>query len=484
MDLYPSVVESIRAQRALLEADLVYWAGRASGSGDLPQHTSQVARLREQIAAALAATVDGTPVAADARMPFDGDVDELPGLRRGVGTVHLMWDFFRSKLAQRDTPAYALHLGAADDLAWSCYKPFLDAARRAGTVGEQELKEPPLVFYSTDRTPFAQARSKAFHAPGLDAKDLDRVVTELQRMPVPVVAMPWALANRLPDVVFVGHEVGHVIAEDLGFGVEAKTVIGGLALKDDDAGERRDVWRAWSDEIFADVVGVLATGTAFVIALAGELADAVNAIEHAAISAAKPGVYPTRSLRIALCGGVLERLGVKPPQEWAEVYRVAGDSEAYAQDVPALVEALLEHVWAPVELRLPDVLSWNGQLEDEASAVARSVLRKTPAPVPFNARLWIAAAVQASVERPEEYARLALDTSMATFIVRRRNDRTRSVRGVAPSDAGEPVTARGGAHPPSSDQAAGEAMAERLGLNPSRTEPRSANARSSHDQHQ
>ncbi|WP_347975581.1 hypothetical protein [Microbacterium sp. ProA8] len=467
MALYESAVESIRAQRALLEADLSYWGGRASGDGDLPQHASQVSRLREQIAAALEAAVEGTPVSADAQAPFAGGVDELPRLRRGVGTVHLIWDFFRSKLAQRDTVAYATHLGAADDLAWSCYKPFLAAARAAGTVGEQELKEPPLVFYSTDRAPFAQARSKAFHPPGLDAKDLQLVVAELRRMPVPVVAMPWTVANRLSDVAFIGHEAGHVIAEDLGLAAEVKTVIGGLDPGAPGGAERRAVWREWSDEIFADVVGVLATGTAFVIALAGELADAVNEIEHAPISAKKPGAYPTRSLRIAVCCAVLRKLGVEAPVEWAGVYRLAGDSELYSDDIPALVDAMLDHAWTATGTRLQEVLSWDAKRERDASAVARAVLQKTPPAVAFDIRLWVAGAVHASVEDPREFARLALDGSMASFIVQRRDDRTRSAREER-LVALDPSTPRPDGRLQSSDREAGQAMAARLGLNASR----------------
>ena len=34
-----------------------------------------------------------------------------------------IWDFFRDKLAQRDTDAYSQHLGVADDLAWSPCPP-------------------------------------------------------------------------------------------------------------------------------------------------------------------------------------------------------------------------------------------------------------------------------------------------------------------------------------------------------------------------
>lgn len=466
MALYDAAIEGLRAQRARLEADLELWAERASTNGDLPQHASQVERLNVQVSAALASALQGTPVAPEAHAPFAGGVADLPTLRRAVGTVHLLWDFFRDKLAQRDTTAYTAHLGTADDLAWSCYEPFLIAARKAGTVAQHGLKEPPLVFYSPDRAPFAQARTKALHPPGLDSKDLGQVIEELHRMPVPVIGMPWAVANRLPDVVLVGHEVGHVIAEDLGFADEAASVIGGLALDGTDAEQRRTVWKAWSDEIFADVIGVLATGTAFVEGLAAELADAKKDVEQARISVADPGLYPTRTLRIALCNDVLEKVGVTPPTAWSQVYRVAGDSEAYRDDVPRLVKALLDHVWEPIDGRLRDMLPWDARCEQDASAVASAVLDKAAAPVVFDVRTWIAAAMHASLQNPTRFAQLQLDSEMASFIVQRRQDATRSARNqrlIALSEAGAPDD---GTRLRSSDQAAGQALAARLGLNP------------------
>lgn len=471
MSLYENAIEGLRAQRARLESDLELWAKRASETGDLPLHQSQVSRLKLQISSALSSALKGTPLENDEGAPFEGTVADLPELRRAVGTVHLLWDFFRDKLAQRDTAAYVRHLGVADDLAWSCYEPFLKAARAAGTVNELELKEPPLVFYSADRAPFAQARTKALHPPGLDSKDLEQVTEEVRRLPVPVIGMPWAVVNRLPDVVLIGHEVGHVIAEDLKFAAEALEVISGLDFDGSDAEKRRIVWKAWSDEIFADIIGVLATGTAFVSGLAAEIAGAPSEIAQAPIKFPKPGRYPTPMLRIALCDEVLRWIGVDPPTAWSSTYpRIVGDSGGFKGDIAPIAGGLLTHAWTSIGgSMLTDVLTWAPGTETDAAKVASATLRKVPAEVNFNVRLWVAAAMHAALEHPREFERLDLDETLASFIIERRADAVRSSRGLrlaALAEARERMPAGKDTLLQSIDQEAGRGIAERLHLYP------------------
>jgi hypothetical protein len=471
MSLYDNAIESLRAQRALLEADLKLWTRRASKDGDLPLHRSQVIRLNDRISAALSSALEGTPVTGDRQAPFGGTVDELPALRRAVGTVHLLWDFFRDKLAQRDTAAYSRHLGVADDLAWSCYEPFLAAAKDAGTLTEGELKEPPLVFYSADRAPFAQARTKALHPPGLDSKDLEQVSEELQRLPVPVIGMPWAVANRLPEVLLVGHEAGHVIAEDMKFAAEVVAVISGIDLTRDNAGRRKDVWIAWSDEIFADIIGVLTTGTAFVSGLAAEMAGAKNEIEQARIDVDSPGRYPTPTLRIALCSEVLRTIGVTPPTAWAGTYRgIAGDSGEFKGDIAPLAAGLLDHAWTPIgDMKLNEVMGWGVKCEEDVKKVATAALNKAPAQVNFNVRVWVAAAMHAALANSKKFENLDLDKTLASFIIERRSDAVRSStrhRLIVLTEAREMTPELQEAQLQSSDQEAGRGMADRLRLHP------------------
>jgi hypothetical protein len=464
MSIYDTAVVGLRAQRTELEADLELWAQRASPFGDLPLHQSQVSRLRRQLTSALGAALEGTPLEGDKTPPFDGSLAQLPELRRAVGTVHLLWDFFRDKLAQRDTPAYRQHLGVADDFAWLCYEPFLRAASTADVPNKLECKEPPLVFCVADRAPFAQARTKALHPPGLDSKDLEKVTEEVRRLPVPVIGMPWAVVNRLPPMVLIGHETGHVIAEDLGLAAEARAVIASLNLDGRDAEKRKGVWKSWSDETFADIIGVLATGTAFVSGLAAEMAASPSEIEQARINDSKPGRYPTPTLRIALCEEILRLLGIDPPKAWSSTYpRIAGDSGAYARDITPLAEALFRHEWTSVGAQqLSKLLPWNPGLEQDAAKVAGTTLRKIPASVNFSVRVWIAAAMHASLANPQEFKNQALDKQMASFIIARRSDAVRFV----PHPLERSTSDAPGNRLRMIDDEAGRGIAERLNLHP------------------
>ncbi|WP_430790204.1 hypothetical protein [Actinoplanes sp. G11-F43] len=414
MSLFDDVVWRLRDRAAGLGADLRWWRERTAENGDLPQHHTQVLRLGDFLEGMLAEVMPGTAAA--------GGVDDLPTLRRGVGSVHLVWDFYRDKLTQRDTGAFADHLGAADDLAWACYQPFLDAA--AGTLSAADVREPPLVFYSTDRTPFAQARTRTLHPPGLDAKDLVVFEAALQRLPVPVIGVPWELANRMPELTLVGHEAGHVVAEDLRLAAEARSVVS-AAISD---GVRQKVWISWCDEVFADVIGVLATGTAYLDALTVELADTRAEIRDAPIRTGNPGRYPTRVLRVALCSSVLTRLGLTVPGGWAETYGpVGGPSDAYAADVDLVVAALTDHAWAGLGgKRLAEVLPWDAGREKDAHTVGGKESLRRPVPVRFDVRVWAAAAMHAYRLDPARYAAGGLDALLARRIVDQRRAGTRS----------------------------------------------------------
>lgn len=469
--LYDLAIARLRAQRSQLETDLAAWAARASSDGDLPLHHSQVARLKLQISSALNTALAGTPVAAEGSARTGGTVADLPDLRRAVGTIHLLWDFFRDKLAQRDTAVYSDHLGVADDLAWACYEPFLAEARAAGIVTDQELKEPPLVFYSTDRAPYSQARTKALHAPGLDSKDLEQVSAELRRLPVPVIGMPWAVANKMPEVVLIGHEAGHVIAEDLKFATELREVFSSAVLTGQGCDGRKAVWTAWRHEIFADVIGVLATGTAYLNGLAAELAGAESEVAHALINPEQPGLYPTAALRIAVCARVLESLGIDSPPTWVETYgNLTGDSREYEPDVAPVVAVLMDRKWGSIGgKQLAQVLHWTARREQEVSAVAVAALQPSSPEVAFDVRVWVAAAMQAALTNPPQFEAVGADKRLATYVIERRTDAVRSssehrsILLAEQSDDSEPAA---DAQMKANDQEAGQRLAERLGLYP------------------
>lgn len=424
MTLFDSSLAQLRGRIDSLTDSLDTWVVRAAR--DLPQHHSQLRRLRSFLEGTVEAVVAGTPLDPDG--PGGGSVDDLPQLRRGIGSAHLIWDFFRDKFAQRDMAEFGTHLGAADELAWACYQPFL--------VG----REPPLVFFSTDRTPFAQARTKTLHPPGLDAGDLRFFQAALQRLPVPVIGLPWDIANRLPETVLAGHEAGHVIAEDLGFAAEAKAALAAVG----------PAWAGWSDEIFADVIGVLATGGAYVEGLMVELAGARDDVRLAAVDPHDAGRYPPAALRVALCSLLLQCLGVTPSDSWQQTYGpVVGDSRDYLDDLPPVAAALLDRPFGG--RRLADVLPWDAAREESAARVGLESLDGQPASVAFDVRVWVAASMHAHRRDPGAYAKMQLDRRLAEVIVGRRDQ---GVRGTPPVVEDEATD----------DRRAGAALARELGL--------------------
>ena len=424
MKLLDGVMDSLRARLENLDGDFDSWLSRSEVSTQLEQHHTQVRRVTRILNGMIKFTFAASPLRDDAASP---ELEQVPDLRRSVGSMHVIWDFFRDKFAQRDVENVATHLFVADDFAWELYKPFLDAAQTAGKLNGKNVSEPPLVFYSPFRSPYAQARTKQFQPLGIDAKDFKQFQDILVAIPIPVVGVPWASANRLPDLVVVGHETGHIVAEDLGLAKAAKQALTEIEYPNDD-GSRKKCWISWSDEIFADIFGVLATGKAFVAGLAGELADDRSTIRFAEIEKSRPGEYPSPSLRIEICEAVLEKLGVTPNDNWFKAYgTLVGDSDKFVNDVELVVGAMFDRKWSQLGMRrLVDLLPWNLTREQHVEQIATNAIGLSAPPGPFSVRNWIAGAMLASRTNPVEYLENGLDVTLAKQIVAQRKVGVRS----------------------------------------------------------
>lgn len=479
MSLSDQVLTDLRAQRRLLLGEFDAWRRRAEAAGDLAQHQSQVRRTTATLEGVLAEALKGGPLRVDGPGSDRLELDDIPPLRRALGTVHLLWDFFRDKFAQRDTGLFTSHLGAADDLAWSCYRPFVEravalaedeadlVAQPTASIRPEQLKEPPLLFYSPDRGPFAQARASAFRPPGLSAKDVDLFRRALLNLPVPIIGFPWPQARSVPALVFVGHEVGHVVAEDLGLAGELDGLIAGLGLPD----ERTGVWQAWSDEAFADVFGVAALGGAYVERLVRLLATDLSSVRGERIDRDRPGAYATSSLRVELCRATQDLLGLPPESLWRSTFgSPAGDSAAYADDAGKVAETLLNGPYTALGGRgLDSVLRWSRADDARAAEVAGKALADEDADTPFEVRTWIAAAVRAQATDPARYEKRDLDLVFARYVVDERGAVVRSAEAAAVRSRAAAFDRRrgpAGAGPSIEqlDRAAGSRLATALGL--------------------
>lgn len=166
--------------------------------------------------------------------------------------------FFRDKFDQRDDCDMGQTLRAADDVLWSCYKPFFQRPKTAGLLGP-----PPLPYIESEYSPLAIRKEQKPLSLYLDKeikfeplqKLLEDMPVDLMRLPTSTVSAAWTLA-------LVAHEAGHFIMPAVGQGYAkqfgeslARAVAAAGGGGDDEAN-----WHAWAPEVFADWYSVLMIG--------------------------------------------------------------------------------------------------------------------------------------------------------------------------------------------------------------------------------
>ena len=289
MSLPPRKVVELQGKARALATELDAWRKQAAAGQPFEKHHSQVERLATQILAAMEQL--GAEITAAGAGP-----ETAPEIERRILDFHRVWDFFRSKLVLRAFDYFRLHLAAADELAFACYRPLVE--------GAGVFKEPPLTYFSaTSDTPYALPRNKsyehAFPGPGLPGPAVGQL---LKALPVPVVSLPWFQQGHLPDLAIVAHEVGHHVEDDLGLTPALLDALRQAALPP----ERVPAWTAWCGEVFADEYATLALGRGFARALIDFLlASDVAAMRAEAVAGPRWGQYPTAPLRLAVAREVL-----------------------------------------------------------------------------------------------------------------------------------------------------------------------------------
>jgi hypothetical protein len=290
------------AKLASVDAELAYWQSQAGPTGVLAKHHTQLARVAAELTPVVA-RVRAEVAAADLGASW-------PRFERRVLDLHRVWDFFREKLALRYVDRFADYLLAADEFAWACYRPMQQAATAAGTVEAAAVREPPLVAFTPVSTPFSIPRGASYGADVGGAALVTPVSRALaQRLPVPVVGVPWFQLSHLPDALVIGHEVGHHVERDAGLTATVQRLVGEALAGADE--QRQAAWQGWASEAFADVYGTLCGGPAFARALADFLVVAGG--DHAASRD-----YPPVRSRVALTLAVLEAAAGAGEREAAE----------------------------------------------------------------------------------------------------------------------------------------------------------------------
>jgi hypothetical protein len=311
-------------RRKALDNELSVWLTDTAAAKELRRHHSQVGAFADMLSA-VRGGIEPRP-----ERPI-GSLVEVRDRSKVVLALFRIWEFLRAKLAQRREPRFGPFLWLADEYAWLCYQP----------IYEQGFKEPPLVYLNGGYSPFTLTRREPFQAESVPQELIrSRPLLEvMESLPFPVVGVPWYQVRNLADLPVIGHEIGHSVEADLQLSAAIAHAIEGAVA---DA-TRRVRWNRWGSEVFADLYGIIASGPAFVSALANFLSTEDQTAE--------PEEYPPLSIRFRFNIDALHALGYAADCEtlrtrWDAVFPVSAGLCGYLDDSSGVAAALLDGISA------------------------------------------------------------------------------------------------------------------------------------------
>jgi hypothetical protein len=262
-------LKEIRQQQTVLELDrlskeLAQWKTRREESDTRGQYRSQLDAVSAEVADAI--------TALRASVNRSLSADSLGEVYRSFATedrrviwIRNAWSYFRDKFDQRDDPALSPALGAADEVVWSCYKPFFQYSRRA-------LPPAPLPYIDPSYVPSAIRPEQASHIERDDEENDGPLARYFRTLPIPVLSLPPIVVSSPWSLAVIGHELGHFlqthIEPDYAYLETYSDQVGAAVQRAGGASADEAAWRRWSVEIFADWYFVATMGQWAVWAIA------------------------------------------------------------------------------------------------------------------------------------------------------------------------------------------------------------------------
>lgn len=286
---------------AQVRAEVVAWLDRRRTADRAHQHRTQLGSLEHTLLTALdrlrTVAVERQPAGSLQAFELYRDVDAQ------VVLVRRLWRWFADKYDQRDDPDQARLLLAADEVVWAVHA---QAHRAHGS--QSDVPPAPLPYVDDLDAPEAVPRDEPDRE--LRGDDFDDVVTAtLARLPVPVIGLPGLDRGAPWSWVLIGHEVGHHLQYDL---LPQRRLVAevGTTLERTVGGEQGTRWRAWSQEIFADLVGLASLGPGLIGALVRyELGGPDRLLDRGR------GRYPAPLVRLRLLEALCTELALPVPED-------------------------------------------------------------------------------------------------------------------------------------------------------------------------
>lgn len=338
-------LRELEEQLEVLPVELKYWADLTADGHQYEKHYSQIAAISRQM----------LDLNTRVKTAWNGasDFAALTKARDQCAAVHGVWNYFREKFVLRADRLLGGFLRAADAYVWACYEPVLKDRRERQPT--QSFRAPPLVTFDADWSPWAISRDRQFAPEGSNTGPMTTAAFRqtLAAMPIALLAIPWTSTGRLPYLVTLAHECGHVVESDFGLATPVENALDAATA----GSPLREGWsRHWRREVVADLFACFAAGPAFVWALADVQPDSPDRVKivKRPTSDSKWGDYPPAGLRMALNLRVLRHFGQDGAADtigdyWQATYSSHAMAE-YEKDLPAIVEAFYTAAALPDEL--------------------------------------------------------------------------------------------------------------------------------------
>jgi hypothetical protein len=318
---------------ASLPVEIDAWLERAEDDKVLEKNYSQIKALGRFMRTLCALNEDSLN-ALDPAGDVDAFLSNAFDLTEDVVNSHFIWDFFRDRLELRFVPQFQKPLLMADLISHECYTTIMDRAEALRIIPDHDFREYPLIGLVTQRSSPA-TWPRAWRPWGLQNPNI----------PVPVIDLPWDHLANPWELLTIAHEVGHDVDADLGELTQAlqPSVTSRLEATQTPT-ERVDLWKAWTGETLADLIGVLLTGPSFVQVLAGLLTLPRRCVR--AIDPADP--HPPHYLRVFITTALVRHLGL--PQcadalelDWRALYGEPGDDFGpYFGEIEPVISVILD----------------------------------------------------------------------------------------------------------------------------------------------
>ena len=227
-----------------------------------------------------------------------------------------VWLFYENLFGQRTGP-FANQLLAMDRIALDCYQSCYMGLGKARSIPTP----PPMAYIEAGYGPATYRRGVRLTKLGKRANPFPLV-----KLPYHRLVNPWSLGA-------VPHEIGHNLQNDLSlWPVMPKLIEQRLsALRVPPAVIA--IWKRWHKEIYADLIGVLLIGPAYV----NSLLDVVGKSSDRIAKFNRTGVHPTSFLRPLINTALLKRIGFQ-----AEALNFErGWRALYPRDVIRVLPAML-----------------------------------------------------------------------------------------------------------------------------------------------